>query len=230
LPPSPRPATGIELGLKVFPVTADGREIAPPRDYRQAQAPLRRSQRAAARTQPGSHRRKTAVRRLAKQHRHVANQRRDSHHQVARHPVHRHGMIAHEALNLRGIARTRLATSTHDGGWGRCLAIPRGKAQGAGVRVIAVPPATTTQRGSAGGALPEPPGQRTRLGDRVHRCPSCGEVADRGVNAAQTILRLARSLQASTLPLGGVARGAAALRQRRRHVILSPIPYRLVPL
>jgi len=33
----PLPATGIDLGLKVFLVTADGCEIAPPRYYRKAQ-------------------------------------------------------------------------------------------------------------------------------------------------------------------------------------------------
>jgi putative transposase len=203
--PSPLPATGIDLGLKAFLVTADGREIAPPRYFRKAQKALRRAQRAVARKQKGSNRRKKAVARLAKQHLHVANQRRNFHHQVARHLLSQHGMIAHEALHIQGIARTRLAKSTHDVGWGRFLAILHSKAEGAGVRVTAVPPANTTQQCSACGALPETPEQRKRLGDRVHRCPSCGYVADRDRNAAQNILRLGRSLQASTSPLGGVA-------------------------
>jgi putative transposase len=38
--PSPLPATGIDLGLKAFLVTADGREIPPPRYYRKAQKAL----------------------------------------------------------------------------------------------------------------------------------------------------------------------------------------------
>jgi putative transposase len=49
--PSPSPATGIDLGLKLFLVTADGRQIAPPRYHRKAQSALRRSQRAVARKQ-----------------------------------------------------------------------------------------------------------------------------------------------------------------------------------
>src|SRR5215831_4369066 len=122
-------------------------------------------------------------------------------------------MIAHEALNIQGIARSRLAKATLDVGWGQFLCILHSKAAGAGVRVIAVPPADTTQHCSACGALPETPEQRKRLGDRVHRCPSCGYLADRDLNAAQNILRLARSLQASPFPLGGVAREAAASRQ-----------------
>jgi putative transposase len=200
--PSPLPATGIDLGLKAFLVTADGREIAPPRYYRQAHKALRRAQRAVARKQKGSNRRKKAVQRLAKHHLHVANQRRNFHHHVARQLVSQHGMIAHEALNVQAIARTRLAKSTHDVGWGRVLTLLHSKAEGAGVRVIAVPPANTTQQCSACGALPQTPEQRKRLGDRVHRCPSCGYVADRDLNAAQNILRLGRSLQALTLPTG----------------------------
>jgi putative transposase len=203
--PSLLPATGIDLGLKVFLVTADGHEIGPPCYYRKAQRALRRAQRAIARKQKSSNRRTKAVARLAKQHLHVANQRRNFHHQVARQLISQHGMIAHEALNIQGIARTRLAKSTHDVGWGQFLAILHSKAEGAGVRVIPVPSANTTQQCSACGAMPETAEQRKRLSDRVHRCPSCGYVADRDLNAAQNVLRLGRSLQASTSLLGGVA-------------------------
>jgi putative transposase len=196
--PSPLPATGIDLGLKAFLVTADGCQIAPPHFYRKAQKALRRSQRAVARKQKGSKRRKKAVARLAKQHLHVANQRRNFHHQIARQLVGQYGMIAHEALNIQGIARSSLAKSTHDVGWGQFISILYSKAEGAGVQVIAVPPGNTTQQCSACEALPETPEQRKRLSDRVHRCPSCGYVADRDLNAAQNVLRLGRSLQAST--------------------------------
>jgi putative transposase len=200
--PSPLPATGIDLGLKVFLVTADGCEIAPPRYYRKAQAALRRAQRAVARKQRGSNRRKKGVRVLAKRALHVANQRRNFHHQVARHLIGQYGVIAHEALNIQGIARSWLAKSTYDVGWGQFLHILYSKAEGAGVQVIAVPPANTTQQCSACGALPASPEQRKTLRDRVHRCPCCGYVADRDLNAAQNILRLGRSLQASTWPAG----------------------------
>ncbi|HEY7091695.1 MAG TPA: transposase, partial [Ktedonobacterales bacterium] len=141
--PSQMPTTGIDLGLKVFLVTADGCEIAPPRFYRKAQAALRRSQRAIARKQKASNRRKKAVKLLAKQHLHVANQRRNFHHQIARQLTSQYGMIAHEALNVQGIAQSRLAKSTYDVGWGQFITILHSKAAGAGVQVIAVPPANT---------------------------------------------------------------------------------------
>jgi putative transposase len=183
--PSPLPATGIDLGLKAFLVSADGYEIASPRYDRTAQKALRRSQRAVARKQKESNRRTKAVQRLAKQHLHVAKQRRNFHHQVARQLISQHGMIAHEALNVQGIARTRLAKSTHDVGWGHFLSILHSKAEGAGVQIVAVPPANTTQQCSACGALPETLEQRKALRDRVHRCVSCGYTADRDRNAAK---------------------------------------------
>jgi putative transposase len=195
--PSPLPATGIDLGLKVFLVTADDKRVPPPHYYRKAQAALRRAQRAVARKQKGSNRRKKAVERLAKQHLHVANQRRDFHHTEARKLVGRYGMIAHEALNVQGIARSRLAKSTHDVGWGQFLSILHFKAEGAGVQIIAVPPANTTQQCSACGALPQTLEQRKTLRDRVHRCASCGYTADRDLNAARNILRLGLRLGSS---------------------------------
>jgi putative transposase len=203
--PSRLPATGIDLGLKVFLVTADGRAIPPPHYYRKAQAALRRSQRAVTRKQKGSTRRKKAGWCLAKQHLHITNQRRDFHHQVAHKLVNQYGVIAHEALNIQGITRSRLAKSTHDVGWGQFLGILHSKAAGAGVQIIAVPPANTTQQCSACGALPEMPEQRKTLHDRVHHCSFFGYTADRDVNAAQNVFRLGRSLQALTSPLGGVA-------------------------
>jgi putative transposase len=158
---------------------------------------LRRAGRKVARRKKGSKRRKKAVRLLQKQHRHIANQRRDFHHKTARSLVNRYGMVAHEDLNVAGIARTRLAKSTHDVGWAGFLAVLTHKAEEAGVTVIAVPPHKTTQMCSACEQIPE---VKKTLSDRVHSCPFCGYTADRDVNAAQNVLRLGRSLQYASTP------------------------------
>lgn len=50
--------TGIDMGLKVFLITADGKPVENPRHYRKAQTILRRAQRAVARKQKGSQRRR----------------------------------------------------------------------------------------------------------------------------------------------------------------------------
>jgi putative transposase len=189
------PAVGIDLGLKAFLVTSEGESVAPPQYYRKAQAALRRAQRKVARRQKGSKRRAKAVHALQRQHQRVSNLRRDFHHKTARALVARYGTVVHEELNIRGIARTRLAKSTLDVAWGMFLHILSYKAEEAGVTVIAVSPHNTTRACSQCGALPDVP---KTLADRVHTCSSCGYVADRDLNAAQNILRLGSSLQDET--------------------------------
>jgi putative transposase len=193
--PADGPAVGIDLGLKAFVVTSDGESIAPPHHYRHAQAALRRAQRKVARRQKGSKRRAKAVHALQKQHQRIGNLRRDFHHKTVCALVRSVGTIVHEALNIRGIARSRLAKSTLDVAWGSFLHILSYKAEEAGATVIAVPPHNTTQACSRCGALPSVP---KTLADRVHVCFHCGYTADRDVNAAQNILRLGSSLQDRT--------------------------------
>jgi len=202
VPASTLPALGIDLGLSSFLMTSEGEAIKPPRFYRKAQKALRRAQRKVARRKKGSNRRRKAVRLLKKQHQHIANQRRNFHHQTAHSLVSRYGVIAHEDLNVAGIAKTRLAKSTYDVGWRGFLSILQSKAAEAGVQVIAVAPHNTTQMCSACRYIPE---IKKTLADRLHCCPSCGYTADRDVNAAQNILWLGRSRQALSIPLGMLA-------------------------
>ncbi|MDQ3656905.1 MAG: transposase, partial [Chloroflexota bacterium] len=111
-----KPALGIDLGLTSFLVTSDGETVPAPRLYRHNQRKLRRAQRALARCQRGSKRRRKVKARLARCHAKVANQRRDFHHKTAKSLTDRSGTICVEQLNVCGIARSRLAKSTHDAG------------------------------------------------------------------------------------------------------------------
>ncbi len=193
---SANPPVGIDLGLKAFLVTSDGEMVEPPKFFRQAERQLRKAQRRLARRKKGSRRRANARQQVAKLHLHIQNQRRDFHHKTARALVETYGLIAHEDLNVLGIARTRLAKSTHDAGWASFLAILHCKAEEAGVQVIAVPPYNTSQACSRCGCIVP-----KTLSDRVHVCPHCGYTADRDLNAAQNILRLGLSRQALTQPV-----------------------------
>jgi len=200
--PSANPAVGIDLGLKAFLTTSEGEQVAPPQFYRKAQVKLRRAQRHVARCQKGSKRRKKAKMRVARLHQHTANQRRDWHHKTALSLIRRYGVIAHESLNVRGIARTRLAKSTHDAGWTQFVGILGQKAACAAVTMIAVNPRNTTQACSNCGCLPAVP---LTLRDRGYHCASCGHVADRDVNAAMNIKTLGLSVQESTRALALVS-------------------------
>ena len=179
---------GVDVGLLHFAATSDGGFFANPRPLKAAQAKLRRAARRLARRKKGSHRRRVAARNLARHHEHVANVRREHHIGVARSLVHRHGTIFVEDLNVKGLARGRLAGSVNDAAWSGFLHWLRVKAEEAGREVVEVDPRGTSQVCSGCGIVVQ-----KDLGVRVHRCPDCGLTVDRDVNAARNILALGRS-------------------------------------
>jgi putative transposase len=87
VPSVPLPATGhetgIDVGLKVFLVTADGDPTDNPRHYRRAERALRKAQRRVSRRTQGSRRRRKAIALLKRRHQQVQRQRRDFHHRTA---------------------------------------------------------------------------------------------------------------------------------------------------
>jgi len=139
--PENQDAVGIDLGANPnFLITSDGEMVRAPRYFSKAQAQLATAQRSLARKKRGSHRHKRARRRVARPHREVANQRRDFYHKTARKLVERYGVIAHEDLNVLGLARSRAAKGVRDAGWAQFLQILTYKAEEAGRRVVGVDP------------------------------------------------------------------------------------------
>ncbi len=182
------PPIGIDLGLKSFFVTSDGESVSTPKLYRNAQKKLRRLSRSVARKKKGGKNRKKSIRNIARFHEHIANQRKDFHHKTARDLVNRFGVIAHEKLNIKGIAKSRLSKSTHDAGWAQFLGILTQKAECAAVSVVAVDPRHTTQTCSSCERLPS---VSIGLKVRTYICEHCGFSLDRDWNAAINILKRA---------------------------------------
>jgi putative transposase len=173
---------GIDLGLNHFLITGGGEFVDAPRYFRKAQKRLRRAQRSLARKKRGSNRRAKQRERVAKLHRKVKRQRLDFHHKTARKLVSEHDSIAHEALNVKGLGRTRLAKSVHDAGWSTFLEILAAKAEEAEKRVVAVDPKYTSQTCPDCGRV-----AKKLLSKRWHSC-ECGCELHRDVAAAQVIL------------------------------------------
>jgi putative transposase len=97
LPPTGH-ETGIDVGLESFATLADGTMIHNPRCYRKAERRLKTAQRQVSRRQKGSHRRRKAVKLLARAHQKVQRQRRDVHHKTALALVRTNDTIYHEDL------------------------------------------------------------------------------------------------------------------------------------
>jgi putative transposase len=194
--------TGIDVGLKVFLVTAEGEIVDNPRHYRKAERELRKAQRRVSRRKKGSKRRRKAVRQCARKHQTVRRQRTDFHHKTALALVQAYDTIYLEDLQISNLSRrpapvsdgnggylhngasakAGLNKSIQDAGWAQFRTILDGKAAYAGRRVVAVSPAYTSQDCSGCGARVE-----KSLSVRTHVCTGCGLIVDRDENAARNI-------------------------------------------
>ena len=88
-----------------------GAEVAIPQFYRKAQKRLKRLQRSLSHRKKGSSNRRKAIKRVGKAHLKVANQRKDFHYKTAKKLLNKGKNIGHEALNIKGLAKTRMSKS-----------------------------------------------------------------------------------------------------------------------
>ena len=98
-----------------------------------------------SRRKKGSNRRKKAIKKLGIQHKKVSDTRKDFHFKTANNLLKKYDVVAVEKLNIKGLARTWLAKSINDAGWGQFISILTVKAENAGLKVIAVNPNGTSQ-------------------------------------------------------------------------------------
>ena len=173
---------GIDVGLIDFYVASDNTRIAAPKHLRKAERKLKSAQRKVSRRKKGSNRCKKAIKQLSKKHQKVADTRKDFHFKTAKQLLSKYDVVAVEKLNIKGLAKTRLAKSIHDAGWGQFLSILKNKAENAGLLVIEVKPHGTSQICSNCGHVVKKP-----LSQRMHNCPVCHTNICRDWNAAQNI-------------------------------------------
>ena len=180
--PSLENTLGIDMGLKDFLVTSEGESVTIPQYYRQSQQRLKTLQKRLSRRKKKSKRWLKAVKAVAKQHKKVADKRKDFHFKTANQLLSKAEVIAHEDLNIKGLAKTipplvppfGRGVRGDDAGWGQFLTILAVKAEKAGQLTVAVNPnGTTTDCSNCGQQVPK------KLSDRIHSCPHCGFVKDR---------------------------------------------------
>ncbi|TCI54284.1 transposase [Exiguobacterium sp. SH5S13] len=184
---------GIDLGLGHFAVMTNDamvtEKVPNPRNLREAEARLRRAQRALSRKKPGSRNREKARLVLAKKHEQVKNRRHDSLHKLSRRIVDENQVVVVETLKPREMMQDRrLAKSIGDAGWGEFVRQLEYKARFYGRTLIKADPwFASTQVCSACGEN----GGKKDLDVREWTCAACGTHHDRDVNASLNLLRLA---------------------------------------
>jgi putative transposase len=194
---------GVDLGLTHFATIAysEGKveKIDNPRFLLQSERKLAHLQRDLARKQgpqrghKPSKRWEKQRRRVAALHSHIAHQRTDFARREAARLIRVNQAIVVEALNIAGLARTKVRKSLYDTAWGIFLKALAEGAATCGRDLIVLPrffPGTRTcaSCGIVDGAKP--------LRIRAWTCPECGATLDRDANAAVNHLEYAYQLAA----------------------------------
>jgi putative transposase len=193
-------AVGIDVGLEKFLTTSDAEAIVVPQFYRKPQTVLARQQRKLARQEKGSNNYHKQANKVARLHLHVARQRKDFHYSVAHYLCTTYDLIGFEKLNIKGLARTRLAKSILDVAWRTFLNI---------LQAVAVKRGKHTQEVDARGTSIKCFNCEERvvkdLSVRVHDCPHCGVSLDRDYNASINVLKRTTGLSFAACGGLGVA-------------------------
>jgi putative transposase len=171
---------GIDLGIKTYIVSSDGKEYDNPKFLRKAQSKLKYVQR-----KYSKHKGKRAKHRLAVLHEKVANQRKDFLHKTSSELIKNHDSIAVEDLTVSNMVKNhKLALSISDAGWGMFVTMLEYKAEWYGKNILRIgrfDPSSKTC--SCCGAI----NKSLQLKDREWACESCGSILNRDLNAAINI-------------------------------------------
>lgn len=199
---APREAVGIDLGLKAVATTSDGDTLEAARFFRDTEQKIGQAQRRGHKRQ---------AKRL---HRKAARRRADALHKFSRKIVDEYQYIAIGDVSAPKLARTRMAKSVLDSGWGQLRRMIEYKGQQAARSVEVVSERFTTQACSGCGSLSGPSGP-DMLVVRAWDCHDCGVSHDRDVNAARNILARAQVRASSGNESSGSPVPSSRLHRRR---------------
>jgi putative transposase len=174
---APEEAVGLDLGLKDTVATSDGETLEAGRFYRQIEQKIAQAQRRGHKRQ---------AKRL---HRQAARRRKDALHKFSSAIVRKYQNIFIGDVSSLKLAKTRMAKSVLDAGWGILKTQLLYKGEYAGRCVQVVSERNTTRTCSGCDALTGPAGL-DMLVVRSWECRECGVVHDRDVNAATNIRKV----------------------------------------
>jgi len=178
---------GIDLGCKESATDSNGEGVKG-REYRRLEKNLGIAQRAKNK------------KRVKSIHAKIKNRRQDSLHKYSRKLVNENAAIFVGNVSSLGLAKTKMAKSVLDAGWGQLKTILEYKCDHAGVVFEVVNESYTTQTCSCCGSRQNSPKGRPGLGIREWTC-ECGVTHDRDINAAKNILALGHERLAVGIPV-----------------------------
>ena len=171
---------GIDLGVKTYLVSSDGKEFDNPKFLRKAQSKLKYVQR-----KYSKHKGKRTKHKLAILHEKVSNQRKDFLHKTSSELIKNHDSLAIEDLAVSNMVKNHnLAQSISDAGWSTFVTMLEYKAEWYGKNILKIGRFEPSSKLHANcGHI----NKGLTLSDREWTCPKCGEVVSRDLNAAINI-------------------------------------------
>lgn len=176
---------GVDVGLKSLAVLSSGEMIANPRWYRVQSRKLRRAQKALSRKMKDSHNRRKARIVVARLHQKTRDQRNDFLHKLSTDLIRRFDLISIEDINVKGLAKTKLAKSIMDAGWATFRSMLTYKANRHNKHLIVIGRFFPSSKLCSECGLVN---TELTLADRAWTC-TCGVALDRDLNAARNIDR-----------------------------------------
>lgn len=179
-------AIGIDLGIKDFAITSDGKRYPNLKFQKKYQSKLSKLQKHFARKQKGSNRKEKLRIKIAKLHEKITNSREDMQHKLSTLLLNKYDVICLETLAVKNMMQNhKLAYAIADVSWNSMIQKLEYKASWKGKKIIKIDhfyPSSKTCHNC--GYI----NQNLSLKDRTWECPQCGTVLDRDVNAAKNIL------------------------------------------
>jgi putative transposase len=176
---------GLDLGIKDFVITSDGKKFKNQDFFKSVMNELRIEQRSLSRKQKGSNHYIKQKLKVALLHEHIRNQRQDYLHKISKYLVDNYDTICMENLNVSGMIKNhKLSRAISDMGWNEFKSMIEYKCEWYGKNISIIgrfDPSSKTC--SNCGKI----NRELTLKDREWECDSCGEKHDRDINAALNI-------------------------------------------
>lgn len=182
-----RPTVGVDIGIKELAVCSNGKVFKNPKAYRRMSKRMKRLQRCVSKKQKGSNNRKKAVSKLAALHARIANIRKDAIHKLTTYLAKNHSIIKIEDLSIKAFLKNhKLAGAIAATGMYEFKRQLEYKAEKFSSKLILVDRMFPSSQicSNCGNHRHKMP-----LKERVYKCPECGHVEDRDLNASKNIER-----------------------------------------